>query len=79
MEGCQTLIFSYKNIGAIHLRICSKGNIQNIKRKTHVGIGISQFSRARACTVFHLLDFVTCLFACLEDSGGERGVVKPYK
>lgn len=41
MEGCQTLIFSYKNIGAIHLRIRSKGNIQNIKRKMHVGIGIS--------------------------------------
>lgn len=33
------------------VRIHSEGNIQNTKRKMHVGIGISQFSKARACTI----------------------------
>lgn len=33
--------------------------MENTKRRIHVGIGISRFSKGRTCTVFHLSGFLT--------------------
>lgn len=65
-KGRSKPLFFLSKYWSYSLRICSEGKIQNTKRKMRVGIGISQFNRTRACTVFHLLDFLAWyLFVCL--------------
>ena len=62
-KGRSKPLFFLSEYWSYSLRIRSEGNVRNTKRKLHVGIGISQFSRTRACTVFHLLDFLAwCVF-----------------